>query len=259
MVATKAVASLERLGLSSYEARAYAALLRSGPVTGYQLSRQSGVPRSRIYEALEKLAARGMVIVRHEQPQLYAAADWQGVLQRQADEFRESMDKATACCAAVSRQTELDGVWSITGRDNILTKASSMIRAATRRVSVAGWATDCGAIEPALAAADRRGVAVRLVVCGSFRPAFGEVYAHSFASRRCDDVVVVVDGDEALVGRTLPEDLASAAWSREKGFVHVSSEYIVHEVFIARLLEHVEPSKLKALGKMYSQIVEEEG
>jgi len=258
MVTTKAVTSLERLGLSTYEARAYAALLRSGPVTGYQLSRHSGVPRSRIYEALEKLGARGMVIVRHERPQLYAAADWQAVLDRRAAEFQDSMEAATACCGAAARQADLEGAWSISGRANIFAKVSAMIRSAQRRVSAAGWAADYGEIEPALASANKRGVAVRMVVCGSFRPSFGEVYQHSFACRPGDDVVVVVDGAEALVGKTLPEESASAAWSRERGFVHVSSEYIVHEIFIARLLEHVEPGKLASLGEMYNQIVEEE-
>ena len=55
----KAMAALEKLGFSAYEARAYLALLRENPATGYQLAKLSGVPRSMIYEALGKLVARG--------------------------------------------------------------------------------------------------------------------------------------------------------------------------------------------------------
>jgi len=41
-------AKLVKIGFSEYEAKAYVALLRESPVTGYELSMLSGVPRSMI-------------------------------------------------------------------------------------------------------------------------------------------------------------------------------------------------------------------
>jgi len=38
------IEKLIALGFSEYEAKAYVALLRENPVTGYQLSKLSGVP-----------------------------------------------------------------------------------------------------------------------------------------------------------------------------------------------------------------------
>ncbi len=55
----------------------------------------------------------------------------------------------------------------------------------------------------------------------------------------------------------IPEESASAGWSRESGFVHVTAEYIVHEVFIARMLERLEVSAMEPLADLYRQIVEE--
>jgi hypothetical protein len=37
-------------------------LLQQNPSTGYQLSKLSGVPRSRIYETLERLVAKGYAV-----------------------------------------------------------------------------------------------------------------------------------------------------------------------------------------------------
>lgn len=34
------------IGFTEYEAKAYIALLRLGPATGYQIAKESGVPRS---------------------------------------------------------------------------------------------------------------------------------------------------------------------------------------------------------------------
>ena len=39
---------LVKLGFSEYEAKAYIALLGKSPVSGYELAKQSGVPRSMI-------------------------------------------------------------------------------------------------------------------------------------------------------------------------------------------------------------------
>ena len=50
------------LGFTEYEAKAYVALLQLGTATGYQIAKASGVPRSMIYQSLDKLAARGAVL-----------------------------------------------------------------------------------------------------------------------------------------------------------------------------------------------------
>ncbi len=56
------VLAIKNLGLSTYQAEAYFALLLESPLTGYKLSKISSVPRSRIYETIEKLIAKGLVL-----------------------------------------------------------------------------------------------------------------------------------------------------------------------------------------------------
>ena len=50
------------IGFTEYEAKVYAALLREYPATGYQISKQAGIPRSMVYEALGRLHTRGAVL-----------------------------------------------------------------------------------------------------------------------------------------------------------------------------------------------------
>ena len=57
-----ALEDLMAIGFTEYEARVYVALLRENPATGYQLSKQSGVPRSMVYEALGRLHTRSAVL-----------------------------------------------------------------------------------------------------------------------------------------------------------------------------------------------------
>ncbi len=242
MVATnRLVTALEQLGLSTYEARAYAALVHSGAANGYQLSRASGVPRSRIYETIEKLIARGLVLTRKEQPQVYRAAPCEEVLSRSAAEMERTHKTIRACCVELRDDTNEEGVWNLTGRHAILSRAQAMIRAAAHEIDLTIVAADLRELDAALAAADRRRVRVRAVVCGDHQSTFKETLPHRFGTSRPGDLALVVDGTEALAGVTEPDESASAAWSRADGFVHITREYVLHEIFIARAFDALGP------------------
>ena len=52
---------LKEFGLTSNAAKAYIALLRKNPSTGYEISGQADIPRSAIYNVLAKLVNMGLV------------------------------------------------------------------------------------------------------------------------------------------------------------------------------------------------------
>ncbi|HEU0237016.1 MAG TPA: helix-turn-helix domain-containing protein [Candidatus Limnocylindrales bacterium] len=64
MDAGRLVARLTRLGLTSYEARAYAALIRRDAFTAAQVARQAELPRQRIYDVLGSLVKKGLASAR---------------------------------------------------------------------------------------------------------------------------------------------------------------------------------------------------
>jgi sugar-specific transcriptional regulator TrmB len=64
---------LTRLGLTSYEARAYVALVRRDSYTAAQVSRMAGLPRQRIYDVLGSLVAKGLATARPGSVVKYAA------------------------------------------------------------------------------------------------------------------------------------------------------------------------------------------
>ncbi|HEY6013939.1 MAG TPA: helix-turn-helix domain-containing protein, partial [Candidatus Limnocylindrales bacterium] len=67
------ISQLIRLGLTSYEARAYAALVRRDSFSAAQVARQSGLPRQRIYDVLETLVQKGLASSRPGPHAKYAA------------------------------------------------------------------------------------------------------------------------------------------------------------------------------------------
>ncbi len=67
------VSQLTRMGLTSYEARAYGALVRRDSFTAAQVARQAGLPRQRIYDVLGSLVEKGLATTRPGSVVKYAA------------------------------------------------------------------------------------------------------------------------------------------------------------------------------------------
>jgi len=68
------VGQLTRLGLTSYEAKAYLALISRDSSTASQVSKVAGVPRQRIYDVLGTLVEKGFATTRPGGVVKYAAA-----------------------------------------------------------------------------------------------------------------------------------------------------------------------------------------
>jgi sugar-specific transcriptional regulator TrmB len=67
------VERLVRLGLTTYEARAYLALVRRDSFTAAQIARTAGLPRQRIYDVLASLVEKGLASARPGTVVKYAA------------------------------------------------------------------------------------------------------------------------------------------------------------------------------------------
>lgn len=55
------VQQLKKIGFNEYEAKSYVSLVKRS-VTAYQVSKDSGIPRARIYEILGNLVEKGIVM-----------------------------------------------------------------------------------------------------------------------------------------------------------------------------------------------------
>src|SRR3954471_10774439 len=86
------VAQLIRLGLTTYEAKAYVALIRRDSFTAAQVSRQAGLPRQRIYDVLGSLVEKGLASSRPGSVVKYAAVAPDLAVERLVAEHRRQLD-----------------------------------------------------------------------------------------------------------------------------------------------------------------------
>ena len=250
------VGRLVRLGFSEYEAKAYVALLRKSPVTGYELAKLSGVPRSMVYEVLRKLTARGAAMtLPQEGSTKYAPVPAEEFLDQLHREHEALITSLKQDLSSLSSASDLEYVWNIDGYENILTRAKEMINRAEERIYLAILSVTFPALRPSLEEAIARGVRVvvystRAVELPGGRVVVTPVSEEALGQRGGLGLILVVDGAEVLIGEWLTATHARASWTRSPLFVFVAEHHLRTDLYLPRILA--------LLGDRAQEVIQEE-
>lgn len=133
---TKAVAALQQLGLTEYEARCFVSLVQVSDASAAELSELSDIPRSRVYDTAESLAERGLIEVNHGSTKRYTAVPVGQTIGHFEREYLALIDELEDHLAglASSRSIDEQGMWSLRGRQPVLSRAQSLISEAEEAV-----------------------------------------------------------------------------------------------------------------------------
>jgi len=197
---------LQRVGLNKYEAEAYAALLRHGPLTGYELGKRSDVPLSRSYEILERLAGKGLALVQPGDPPRYAAEPPEQFLDRTRTATTTTLDALARALDDAGPSAIPEGFWVVRGQEHILAHANTCIARAQRTLAVRIAPDQSMFVAEALAQARERGCRIL--------PPPSDTRAEDAAT-----LLLVIDDREGLVGTLTPADRAQAVVSANRAFV----------------------------------------
>lgn len=244
-------AQLTELGFTEYEARVYLALLDDYPATGYQISKEAGVPRSMVYEALGRLKGRGAVLATpDERATLYRPLppdvlldNHQLAQQRLVDELRQGL-------SARYENRDEDRIWTIRGRDMVLSYARELIRQGQREIYLVLDDADVAALEAEIAAAYGRGLDVSAVLIGAAILTVGRIVRHPPLESELHELsgmlLVVVDGQEALVAADSNRDM-TATVTRNRNLVLITRQFVWMELFAQRIFSRLGVAMLARL------------
>lgn len=247
---------LIKIGFSEYEAKAYVALLGKNPVTGYELSKLSGVPRSMIYEVLGKLVARGAAMtLRTGSATKYAPVSAEEFLSQLQREHQELIASLKDDLSAFASAPNLEYVWNLEGRESITSKAMEMIGQAERRIYLALLPATFPILLPALQQAIRRGVQVTVYTTDELELPGGQVIVAPLSEEALTQVgglglILVIDGEEVLIGEWLTETQARASWTSSPLLVFIAEHHLRTDLYL--------PQVLALLGDKALNIIQEE-
>mgnify|MGYP001037247922 CR=1 FL=1 len=141
------VSRLKELRLSTHEALIYLTLLTHSNVTASALCKETGIPDSKIYYALDGLSEKGMLIVQKGNPNIYlpispkeAIASVKHLLTESLNEkIKEAdvlVDILTPIYESSEKSEELEVAYIIRGQKNIINRMKALIETARKEITI---------------------------------------------------------------------------------------------------------------------------
>jgi len=245
------ITTLGALGFTEYEAKVYRALLANHPATGYQLSKDAGIPRSMVYEALGRLDARGAVL-KTEEPKatLYRPMPPSALLDYVAEQQRQRIAAVRPGLEALYTARDEGHLWAFEGTERALSYARDMIAQAQSEVMLVLTDPALDALRPVIEAAAARGVRTGALLTGTGSLTVGEVAYHptreSELHKLEDTLVVVADEREVLIAGARGGSSAATV-TTNSNMVQVGRQFVWMELFTHRILARLGPDALAAL------------
>lgn len=240
---------LQSLGMNEYEARVYTTLSMGGPMKAGVVSKESGIPQSKVYWVLDDLIEKQLVEVSDAKPKEYKAAAADVALRRIVEEREKSIVEVKAGLREVSSFLRpakggetMTGIWTVRGRNwvEFFNKASEMV--AKSRKYVYGVTRDLSRsakLSEVVEKATRRGVKVRVIGMqdiGEENYFKAKWYLDHGAELRVIETnvhprIVVIDGKEVLLRldheHSKKEGFPfSSIWSEDPSLVKVFDTYV---------------------------------
>src|SRR5437588_7606403 len=235
------VSRLQLLGFSLYEARVYVGLLRHGPQNGNGVAKSAGLPSSKVYSTLERLASKGIVhSVRAGTTTQYVCVAPGELMRRLRDDFEEPLDYLEKTLPSLATFEPAPEVLTVTGVEAIRENSRFIVGDAREELYISIWLDDIADLADELTAAHERGVRIFGMFYGDELPAeAGSWLAHGHRQIVSDRVggrllTLVADGEEALVAHIPGRGAASAVRTRNPVLALVTREYLHHDIVLQR-------------------------
>ena len=228
----KLLPALKSFGFTTNEAKAYLSLLQNNPATGYEVSGNSGIPRSAIYEILKRLENTGMVSTVDTNPTRYIPLPPDHFYELLENNFSSNLDTLKETLSNVNTEIEAGDLWNIRGYDNMIDRAKSIIRGAKKSVYLSIWEREYNRLHADLVDAEKRGVDIVLFSFCKISADFGRVFSYNLDSERLQNVwsskiLLVADRDSALLGGVEVLPTNKVAWTKNAAIVAIALNYII--------------------------------
>ena len=250
---------LMEIGFTEYEAKVYLALLGGNPATGYQISKESGVPRSMVYETLSRLVARGAALESVEgKTTLYCPVPPHLLLDRYEERQLSLTTDLREKLQAKYVDTSEEYVWSIRSKSAVFTYAKQMLSEAQREIYLVLNDVGLGALQEEIKATTERGMDVCTLLTGQDHFSHGYVARHppleSEVQELTNTMVLVVDQAEALIA-DVGQD-AYATITNSHNLVLIARQFIWMELFAQRVYRQLGVDMLERLDPEDRKIFE---
>ncbi len=236
------IQQLKKVGFNEYESKSYTTLIQNGTSTAYQVSKLSGIPRARIYDTLESLVEKGIVLKEEfEKSTVYSPLPVEVFLQKTKEEWEDTyrtIDKGLKDLELTQHNDEDNKVFTIKNHSAILHYSQRLIKKAEKRIVVSLWSDMYEVLEEELKQVDDQ-VCIQGITfhVDSPVPTLEKHRITPFTESTNSNhwFIVSIDSKEMIYGPSLHER-EMAFYTDDPIHIRLLEDYIWHDVLVNRLV-----------------------
>ncbi|MDQ0201338.1 TrmB family transcriptional regulator [Neobacillus ginsengisoli] len=250
------IKELQKLGFSQYECKAYINLLKNSPMTGYEVSKRSGVPRSMIYEVLGKLLDKGAIYTVPSEPVRYVPLPAEELIQRLRKNFNESFNFLETSLKKLENERDTDVIWRLKSDEHVMAEIVDIINKANEEVWMSIWNPQASSVKDLIEKRVQEGIKVFSMLFSEPEKQLGVTFHHNYMAPEITEkrmggrlTIVVRDHEEVLIAQFAPNTISWAVKTTDPALVLVAIEYIRHDIAFGELTKIVGEDKVQSFWK----------
>lgn len=255
---------MKKYDFSEMETLVYTTLLEQDMLTGYEISKQSGVPRSKVYNILEKLLKKNLIIVNKSEPKLYRAISSEEFIERLEKNVKSDLVFLDKHLGQIREQEEEELLWKLEGYTNVMDKVEHLVKHSKKSLLIQIWRQDISEeLLTTLQAAEKRMENFVLILFSEshdYELALENYYIHGFEHEKLTDfgsrwVNIVADEGEVVFG-TLSEDnkITDVTWTKNNAMVSLAKEYVKHDAYTLKIIEELPEELSSRYGHHFEKV-----
>lgn len=241
---------LQKFGLNLYEAKAYASLLKTGTANAYKVSKESGIPRARIYDVLETLTKRGLAMLEEssESSKTYTPVPSKVFLEKMKTAWENDFEDVTIALSELETEADKQDIYVFTvkGKENIISYCRQLLKEANKYVMISMWNQMYELLLPELKECEHRGCKVLGVGHNLKNPISGIEMHHDGKyhdmSEKLHWFIISADGKKLLYGYSAETD-RDAFYTEDTSHIYLLEDYMIHDMVVNRFVSDKQNEK----------------
>lgn len=190
------ISTLQKLGLTYYEAKAYLALMMTGVTKPSVIAEESGIPRTKIYEVLKKLEENNWITIEKGRPSTITPKYPKEVIEEKKSTFNSNIDSLSNELSMSYDNMMSDETLKVRvlhSIDSIAQLTAEMIERAEKRIMFMGSLyspLEIEIIQNQLLKAKQRGVSIRIITVPTIKIKDGEINIIEYLSAVKNDIKI---------------------------------------------------------------------
>ena len=225
---------LQKFGFTQYESQVYEAILaQDEPLDATTIVSASNVPKAKIYEVLNRMIDKGIVLTTMDGKKLYMAVDLQTVIHKIKLDFEKDIDSLKQY--KIKRTFTDEHIWTLKDESSITSNIEQLLEEADSSILFLAWNERMERHRNLLEQKEEQGVYVEVLAVGGLESSLTRKYSLIPLLDAPEPSQLLIVDETYLLFAGLENESWKAIKTMSKPIVKAMTDYFYHDVALTQI------------------------